>query len=67
MTAIAVNGEQNGVGPISVVGDLLDVEPPAVDVVLAGDVCYDRTITERVLPFRFISAARYAPQWEPEL
>jgi VWA domain-containing protein len=23
--------------------------------------------TERVLPFRFISAAKYAPQWEPEL
>lgn len=22
---------------------------------------------ERVLPFRFVSAARYAPQWEPEL
>lgn len=23
--------------------------------------------TERVLPFRFVAAARYAPQWEPEL
>jgi hypothetical protein len=23
--------------------------------------------TERVLPFRFLAAARYAPQWEPEL
>lgn len=23
--------------------------------------------TERVLPFRFIAAARYAPQWEPQL
>jgi TROVE domain-containing protein len=26
-----------------------------------------RMKTERVLPFRFISAARYAPQWEAEL
>lgn len=26
-----------------------------------------RMRTERVLPFRFIAAARYAPQWEPEL
>ncbi|HEU5412420.1 MAG TPA: TROVE domain-containing protein [Candidatus Angelobacter sp.] len=26
-----------------------------------------RMKTDRVLPFRFISAARYAPQWEPEL
>jgi predicted nicotinamide N-methyase len=33
-------------------GDLLDEEPdPGVDVVLAGDVCYDRTMTERVLPY----------------
>jgi 60 kDa SS-A/Ro ribonucleoprotein len=27
----------------------------------------DRMKTERVLPFRFIAAARYAPQWEAEL
>ncbi|HWG86945.1 MAG TPA: TROVE domain-containing protein, partial [Candidatus Acidoferrales bacterium] len=26
-----------------------------------------RMKTERALPFRFIAAARYAPQWEPEL
>jgi hypothetical protein len=26
-----------------------------------------RMKTERVLPFRFVAAARYAPQWEPEL
>ena len=36
--------------PFTVVGDLLDEEPPDVDVVLAGDVCYDRAMTERVLP-----------------
>jgi predicted nicotinamide N-methyase len=52
MTAIGVNAEENGVGPIAVVGDLLDEEPdPDIDVVLAGDVCYDRAMTERVLPF----------------
>jgi predicted nicotinamide N-methyase len=50
--ATAVNAEDNGVGPFSLTGDLLDDEPsPAVDVVLAGDVCYDRGMTERVLPF----------------
>ncbi len=27
----------------------------------------DAMKTERVLPFRFLAAARYAPQWEPEL
>ena len=50
--AIAVNAELNGVGPFAVVGDLLDEDPdPDIDVVLAGDVCYDREMTGRVLPF----------------
>jgi predicted nicotinamide N-methyase len=49
--AIDVNAEVNAVRGISVVGDLLDSEPPDVSVVLAGDVCYDRLMTERVLPF----------------
>ena len=52
MAATAVNAADNGVGPIVVVGDLLDDEPDAgLDVVLAGDVCYDRVMTGRVLPF----------------
>ena len=55
-TAIAVNAALNGVGPLRVVGDLLGAPPPSVDVVLAGDVCYDREMTERVLPF--LDAAR---------
>jgi predicted nicotinamide N-methyase len=50
--AIAVNAADNGVGPFTVVGDLLDDEPDGgLEVVLAGDVCYDRAMTERVLPF----------------
>ena len=50
--AVAVNAEENGVDPVTIVGDLLDGEPdPGIDVVLAGDVCYDRAMTERVLPF----------------
>jgi predicted nicotinamide N-methyase len=50
--AIALNAELNGVGPLEVVGDLLDAEPdPAIEVVLAGDVCYDREMTARVLPY----------------
>jgi len=54
--AVAVNAGANGVGPIAVVGDVLGEEPPAVDVVLAGDVCYDRVMSERVLPW--LEAAR---------
>jgi predicted nicotinamide N-methyase len=50
--AVTVNAEGNGVGPVTVVGDLLDDDPaPEIDVVLAGDVCYDREMSERVLPF----------------
>jgi predicted nicotinamide N-methyase len=49
--AIDANAQVNGVCGISVVGDLLDSGPPDVSVVLAGDVCYDRLMTERVLPF----------------
>ncbi len=55
-TAIAVNAELNGVGPVTVVGDVLGEPPPAVDVVLAGDVCYDREMSDRVLPW--LEAAR---------
>ena len=50
--AVTVNAEDNGAGPLTVTGDLLDDEPDdGIDVVLAGDVCYDREMTARVLPF----------------
>jgi len=49
--AVEVNAQLNGVSGIEVVGDVLDAELPDVDVVLAGDVCYDREMTGRVLPF----------------
>jgi predicted nicotinamide N-methyase len=56
IAAIRVNAQVNAVQGITAVGDLLDGEPPEVSVVLAGDVCYDRLMTERVLPF--LTAAR---------
>jgi predicted nicotinamide N-methyase len=56
--AVAVNAEANGVAPVAVLGDVLGEEPPAVDVVLAGDVCYDRVMTERVLPWLEAARAR---------
>lgn len=56
--AIVVNAEANGVAPVDLVGDVLGEEPPAVDVVLAGDVCYDRAMSERVLPWLEAARAR---------
>ncbi|WP_097183644.1 class I SAM-dependent methyltransferase [Blastococcus haudaquaticus] len=58
--AVAVNAAANGVAPIAVLGDVLGDEPPAVDVVLAGDVCYDRVMSERVLPWLEAARARGA-------
>lgn len=58
--AIVVNAEVNGVGPVDVLGDVLGQAPPAVDVVLAGDVCYDRVMSERVLPWLRAARARGA-------
>jgi predicted nicotinamide N-methyase len=57
-TAIALNAALNGVAPVGVVGDVLGEAPPSSGVVLAGDVCYDREMTERVLPY--LHAARAA-------
>ena len=59
-TAVGVNAVDNGVGPFEVVGDVLDQGPPDVDVVLAGDVCYDRAMSERVLPYLDAARARGA-------
>jgi predicted nicotinamide N-methyase len=49
--AVVLNSELNGVSGIELAGDVLADELPDVEVVLAGDVCYDREMTARVLPF----------------
>jgi predicted nicotinamide N-methyase len=58
--AITVNAEVNGVAPVIVVGDVLGEVPPVVDVVLAGDVCYDRVMSDQVMPFLDAARARGA-------
>jgi predicted nicotinamide N-methyase len=57
-TAVAVNAELNGVPGVEVTGDVLGGDPPDVEVVLAGDVCYDREMAGRVLPFLERARAR---------
>ena len=47
--AVRLNAEANGVALDFIDTDLLDAPPPDVDVICAGDVCYEKPMTERVL------------------
>jgi predicted nicotinamide N-methyase len=51
LAAVELNARANGCR-IAVVGrDVLDEEPPDVEVILAGDCWYDAGLAERVLPW----------------
>ncbi|MGA0545953.1 class I SAM-dependent methyltransferase [Brevundimonas sp. VNH65] len=54
--AVRLNAEANGVVLDFTDTDLLDAPPPDVDVICAGDVCYEKPMTERVLAW--LAAAR---------
>jgi predicted nicotinamide N-methyase len=47
--AVALNAEANGVSLGFTDADLLVAPPPQADLILAGDVCYEKPMTERVL------------------
>jgi predicted nicotinamide N-methyase len=47
--AIALNAQANGVRVRCVIDDLLDRPPPRVDLILAGDICYDKPVAARVI------------------
>jgi predicted nicotinamide N-methyase len=49
--AVALNGLANGVALEVVAADLTATEAPPVDIILAGDVCYERGMSQRVLPW----------------
>ncbi len=49
--AVALNAELNGVTIDFLAGDLLAGPPPAADVFLAGDICYEKTMSEAMLTF----------------
>jgi predicted nicotinamide N-methyase len=55
--AVALNARANGVRVGFVRRDILDEEPPDVDVVLAGDTWYEGPFAERVLPWLRRAAA----------
>lgn len=56
--AVRLNGEANGVALTFTADDLLDAPPPDVDVICAGDVCYEKPMTERVLAWLGEAKAR---------
>jgi predicted nicotinamide N-methyase len=56
--AAALNARANGVSLEVIVEDLLDAPPPAVDVILAGDICYEKPLAARVMAW--LRAARGA-------
>lgn len=47
--AVALNAEANGVALDFTDTDLLDTPPPGVDIILAGDVCYEQPMAGRVM------------------
>jgi predicted nicotinamide N-methyase len=49
--AMVLNAEANGVEVRTVLGDVLDGDAEGADVVLAGDVFYDKAMTVRMMPF----------------
>jgi len=57
--ALALNAEANGVAVEFTDANLLDAPAPAwADVILAGDICYEKPLAERVLAW--LAAARAA-------
>jgi predicted nicotinamide N-methyase len=56
--ALGLNAAANGVAIAFTDADLLDGPPPPVDVILAGDICYEKPLAERALAF--LAAGRAA-------
>jgi predicted nicotinamide N-methyase len=57
-SAVGLNARANTVRIGFIGRDLLDDEPPAADVILAGDTWYEGPLAERVLPWLARAAAR---------
>lgn len=59
--AVALNAAANGIALEFTDKDLLDAPPPAwAEVVLAGDICYERPLAERVMAWLQIAKAQGA-------
>lgn len=51
VVALSLNAEANGIAIEIREGDVTDGPPPAVDLVLAGDVFYAQDVGQRMMPF----------------
>jgi predicted nicotinamide N-methyase len=58
--ALALNAEANGVTADFTDKDLLDGPPPEADVILAGDICYEKPLATRVMAWLEAGARRGA-------
>ncbi|MFZ4605408.1 MAG: class I SAM-dependent methyltransferase [Caulobacter sp.] len=58
--AIGLNAAANGVEVDFTDLDLLDAPPPEADVFLAGDICYEKPLAERVMAWLAAARARGA-------
>lgn len=47
--ALALNAQANGVAIDFTDEDLLDAPPPPADVILAGDICYEKPLAQKVM------------------
>ena len=47
--AVALNAAANGVAVDFTGADLLDAPPPAADLILAADICYEQPLADRVM------------------
>lgn len=56
--AVAANAQANGVALAFTQTDLLDSAPPDIEVICAGDICYERPMTEAVLAWLAQARAR---------
>jgi hypothetical protein len=58
--------QENKLGGLALLRNLRNMYQVQVESHLVFDALENMNVS-RILPFRFIAAARYAPQWEPEI
>jgi predicted nicotinamide N-methyase len=56
--AVEANARVNGVSVRFTSADLLDRPPPDVDLITAGDICYEKPLAERVLAWLALADRR---------